>query len=145
MWEIKIKNMRNEKTQEAKNCDEDPCKQQRWERQRQADEEESDEEHHNPDTLERQLEEFMGEIENAPLITMGKEEGKRKERRGIQDPELDNRPRSRPLSRHGRERLRPADEQNRNKETHTPDMIERQEENSKTTMWIKKTLQRKQF
>ena len=67
--------MRNEKTQEAKNCDEDPCKQQRWKRQRQEDEEESDEEHHNPDTLERQLEEFTDEIENAPLITMGKEEG----------------------------------------------------------------------
>ena len=38
-----------------------------------------------------------------------------------------------------RERLRPADEQNNNEETHTPDTIERQTENPKMTMAIKKT------
>ena len=86
------------------------------------DEEENDEEHQIPDTLERQIGKLMGEGGNTHEITMEKGKGWGE----IQNPELDNRPRSRPRSRQGQKRLRPADEQNSNEETHTPDTLERQ-------------------
>ena len=120
------------KTQEEDDCDDYPCNQQRWGRQRQVDGEENDEEHHIPDTLERKLEKFTDARENTHETTMGEERGE------IQDPELDNRPRSR-QERERRERPRPSDEQSNSEETHTPDTIERQTENSKMAMAIKKT------
>ena len=61
----------------------------------------------------------MDKGEDTPGITMGEE---KEEIQYPEDPALGSRSRS----RQGRKRLRPAEEQNNNEETHTLDTLERQ-------------------
>ena len=62
------------KTQETDDCDDDSCNQQRWKQQRHAEEGENEEEHHIPDTLERQIEQWMDDS-NYTLMRKPKPDG----------------------------------------------------------------------